>query len=232
MGISRQQRDTDLIGAHRRHVDLTAWAPVHFDEIGPWRKPVMPPKSKAQELPARPIQSGSVTNARILSVGAYQPSARRKLRTIIQASAPKQPDAELRCTAGEDLVQSCPPQRQSRSELERCLHRGATVQEANTAKRQRVVIGRANSKSMQYRDTGRQDSFAAGFVDGGTRGVSDRDVESFETGCNRRSQSGWSTTNHQDIGPQRRHLDELIQNRGSLFASIDPPVGIQGNSST
>ena len=99
-------------------------------------------------------------------------------------------------------MQPCPPKRESRSEWVACLDRCATVQKADAPKRQRVFGRQSDAKLPQYLDARRRNSLAAGLVDWGTRGIDYRGVESLQTNRNRRRQSGRSTTNHEDIGPQ------------------------------
>src|SRR5438067_1969138 len=128
MGISRQQRDPDLLVTHRGNVNLAACAPVYFHEIAPRRNMVVPPESKARGFAGDRVQSGGPAHTRILSIGAHNAPAGRKLGSITCTRAPKQPDPELRCAAGQKLVQARPPQRQPGTGLKLDRHGDSLVE--------------------------------------------------------------------------------------------------------
>src|SRR5260370_15417140 len=169
---------------------------MHFDEIGPWRNPVVPPKSKAPGFAAGGVQSGGAAHTRILSVGAHHPPARRKPGHIRYVGVPEQPDAELGRTTGEDLMQPCAPHGQSAPEWETCLHGGSAAQKADAPKWKGVAARKPNSQPLQCLDAARQDSFTAGFIDRRMRGVDHRDIESFGTGRDCGGQPGRATTDY------------------------------------
>src|SRR5437763_1617410 len=109
----------------------------------------MSSKSKTEKLAARGVKSGSAANTRILSVGADDPPARRKLSGLCYAVAPKQPNAQFGCASDENLVQTCASQRQPRSGLETRLDRSAVAKKADAAKRKSVAAGKLNAKPSQ-----------------------------------------------------------------------------------
>jgi hypothetical protein len=85
------------------------------------------------------------------------------------------------------------------SQLEARLDRRSAIQKAYAAKGQRIVCRDLDAELPQYLNTGRRNSFAAGFVNWGARGIDDRNVEALQTGCNRSGQSRRTTADHQDI---------------------------------
>src|ERR1035437_485344 len=94
------------------------------------------------------------------------------------------------------------PHGNATSGAERRFQRLIAADEANAAQRKSVVAAKRHTKAAQCLQASGQDAFAAGFVDGGARGVGDGDIEPLQPRRDGRGQTGRSAADYQYIGLQ------------------------------
>jgi hypothetical protein len=181
---------------------------VNLDVIGPRRDAVVAAKSEANGFVMRRLQSGPLPDSRVLAIGADYPAAAR--RACIERHgfsgdsadpcAPMQAHTDLGGAIDQELVQLNAPDAHARSFRKTGLDGSPCTEKTDAAQREALFDAGRDSEMVQGGQRFGHQPFAASFIDGRLRGVSDRNFKTLESRSDGRGQSGGPAPNHENVG--------------------------------
>jgi hypothetical protein len=120
---------------------------------------------------------------------------------------------------GHHSMESCAPNATRAAQREFRIDGCATIQEADAAKRPGIGGAQRNSKIQQSRNRVRHQAFAASFVRGRKDAIGYGHAAAFPTHRDRRSQTGGSPADNENIRLYHRDNTSSEQNPGPIAAS-------------
>src|SRR5581483_2930826 len=137
-----EKSNAHLILPNRRHVHLSAIAPVHFHKIRPRCDAKMLPHSEAHSARTVRLESRVIPRSRLLAGGADPPTTHNLAvqqdlpwRQAFEAMLPEQPHSRMRRRIDELLMQGNAPYTQSGAALEGRLNGLRAIDQAYAGER-------------------------------------------------------------------------------------------------